>query len=176
MTKVCSKCGIEKDLCEFNKQKLGKLGHRADCRACQSSFNSAYKKTDSGKQANRRYKKSEKGVACRKKYSDSPKTKAKQHEYHISEKYRANRRKRADAERFGGNRELVLERDGHCCVFCGSSDKLQVHHIDGKGRNLPPDKQNNDLNNLITLCAACHINVHNPIEARYANRRCGDAI
>ena len=30
-------------------------------------------------------------------------------------------------------REAALRRDGHRCVVCGSTEKLQVHHIDGRG-------------------------------------------
>lgn len=34
-TKVCTKCGIEKPLSEFNNNKKGKYGKRSDCRECQ---------------------------------------------------------------------------------------------------------------------------------------------
>lgn len=34
MRKVCTKCGIEKELTEFNKDKKGKLGVRGDCKKC----------------------------------------------------------------------------------------------------------------------------------------------
>ena len=33
--KVCSRCGMWKPLEEYNKQKLGKYGRRADCKKCQ---------------------------------------------------------------------------------------------------------------------------------------------
>lgn len=35
-TKKCKKCEIEKELCEFNKDKYSKDGHRYRCRQCTS--------------------------------------------------------------------------------------------------------------------------------------------
>ena len=40
------------------------------------------------------------------------------------------------------------------CIKCGSKDKLVVHHEDC-------DHRNDSLNNLITLCRACHARLHN---------------
>jgi hypothetical protein len=34
MTKICSKCGIEKELSEFNKCKKGILGYAPCCKEC----------------------------------------------------------------------------------------------------------------------------------------------
>lgn len=34
MTKICSKCGIEKELSEFNKNKKGVFGHDSCCKKC----------------------------------------------------------------------------------------------------------------------------------------------
>lgn len=36
---------------------------------------------------------------------------------------------------------------------CGSTDNIQVHHIDG-------DRTNNSLSNLIPLCERCHRKIH----------------
>jgi hypothetical protein len=48
-------------------------------------------------------------------------------------------------------RQRVLERDGNRCIWCGAEDGLEVDHIiryaDGGG---------NGLDNLRTLCHACH--------------------
>ncbi len=46
----------------------------------------------------------------------------------------------------------VLERDEFKCQRCGYAF-LEVHHIDG-------NRENNDLNNLITLCRKCHFEIH----------------
>ena len=50
---------------------------------------------------------------------------------------------------------MILSRDNHICQKCGSNEKPIVHHIDG-------DDNNNELANLITLCAKCHLNLHRP--------------
>ena len=48
----------------------------------------------------------------------------------------------------------VRERDGHICQKCGmASERLDVHHKD-------LNRQNNDMENLETLCAACHGKIH----------------
>lgn len=52
-------------------------------------------------------------------------------------------------------KEQIRYRDGYKCQGCGipeveCKNKLHVHHIDY-------DKQNLDINNLISLCASCHM-------------------
>jgi len=53
-------------------------------------------------------------------------------------------------------RGLILERDNKECKFCGSDDKLNVHHI--RYDNLGKER----LGDLITLCERCHTNFHEP--------------
>ena len=49
----------------------------------------------------------------------------------------------------------VLERDGWRCQKCGSLENLQVHH------QIQRSQQGNDaLENLVTLCAYCHLQEH----------------
>jgi 5-methylcytosine-specific restriction endonuclease McrA len=62
-----------------------------------------------------------------------------------------------DKSYFSGNRKNVFERDKHKCVKCGSTHYLGVHHKDESGKS---DNPNNDIDNLITLCAACHAREH----------------
>lgn len=48
-------------------------------------------------------------------------------------------------------RAEALERDGRKCVLCGSTDRVQVHHI------IPYRySKSHDINNLTTLCRSCH--------------------
>lgn len=51
--------------------------------------------------------------------------------------------------------ELVLERDGWHCQFCGSMQDLQVHHQTFRSHGGPDMPEN-----LITLCAGCHAAFH----------------
>lgn len=63
-----------------------------------------------------------------------------------------------DKIRFNGNRKKAIKRDDHKCVDCGSPyGNLNVHHIDHSGQT---DSPNHELDNLVTLCAACHLRRH----------------
>ncbi len=51
-------------------------------------------------------------------------------------------------------RKIVLERDDYTCFYCGHKAKkwMNVHHIN--------HGDDNDIDNLITLCVACHAVLH----------------
>ena len=51
--------------------------------------------------------------------------------------------------------EQVLNRDAFTCQLCGSCRNLEVHHIRPRSR-----MGTNALDNLLTLCHACHQAVH----------------
>lgn len=55
-------------------------------------------------------------------------------------------------------RTLALEHAGHKCTKCGSTYKLEVHHLTyirlGKEQ----------LRDLQVLCMVCHERTHNPVE------------
>lgn len=67
-------------------------------------------------------------------------------------------------------REQALKRDNYNCQIkkffpernCWNKKnrKLDVHHIDETGSNRPAKEQNNNLDNLITLCHFHHMNLH----------------
>jgi 5-methylcytosine-specific restriction endonuclease McrA len=60
----------------------------------------------------------------------------------------------------------VLERDGWRCRKCGSLENLQVHH------KIRRSQQGNDsVENLVTLCAYCHMEEHGQLsyEAKAMN-------
>ena len=77
---------------------------------------------------------------------------------------------------YSGLREPVLKRDGYSCTECGKHDDLLVHHKNRKGRSVyPPDHcrqglhgrgrllpytPDNTMENLVTLCRSCHIEIH----------------
>lgn len=65
--------------------------------------------------------------------------------------------KRVNIEQDGDNschwlhiRRLAIARDKHCCIDCGESDDLHVHHLTYKHEG------NEQLDELITLCQGCH--------------------
>jgi 5-methylcytosine-specific restriction endonuclease McrA len=78
------------------------------------------------------------------------------------------RHKRAEGDirttrRWRRIREQVLARDGHACRLCGETQALEVHHLDG-------DWANNALSNLVTLCEACHEELHGKPGSRRKRR------
>lgn len=50
-------------------------------------------------------------------------------------------------------RQEALERDGNRCTKCGNTENLHVHH-------LTYENKYESLEDLITLCRACHIKAH----------------
>lgn len=62
---------------------------------------------------------------------------------------------------FGRPKKELLELYNYQCAICDSKERLEVHHIDGKGskylgKRLTAKEKNNSLNNLIILCFKCH--------------------
>jgi thymidylate synthase (FAD) len=53
--------------------------------------------------------------------------------------------------------QRVHERFGFRCAVCGSNTRLQAHHVDPVWHN---SERARDIDNLISLCGACHTCVH----------------
>ena len=66
-----------------------------------------------------------------------------------------NKRKRNDNKLYATTRKQAFERDNGCCVICGSSCGLQVHHIVYRSR-----LGTSILSNLACLCLQCHNEAH----------------
>ncbi len=64
-------------------------------------------------------------------------------------------RLRLDAESYRALHRQVLERDHWRCQVCGRMQNLQVHHLEFRSQS-----GNDEEQNLITLCAECHEQVH----------------
>lgn len=60
MKKICSKCGEEKYLSEFNKDKYMKDGHTSQCKECRRNYLKEYNKSEAGKKRDERYRKTDK--------------------------------------------------------------------------------------------------------------------
>jgi 5-methylcytosine-specific restriction endonuclease McrA len=52
-------------------------------------------------------------------------------------------------------RQQVLRRDGWRCQACGTMSNLEVHHQEFRSRS-----GHDAVENLITLCNACHSSIH----------------
>lgn len=66
------------------------------------------------------------------------------------------------SNKWKNKRQQILERDNYKCVYCGSTDNLQVHHtyylIYENNEKVKP--WNYPDGALITLCDNCHKNLH----------------
>lgn len=109
----------------------------------------------------------------RRKYRDKNKEKLKNyHKKWISENPEW-RIKQYQKKYFNGLTDKVYERDNWTCQECGMTQEqhiiifnrqLTIHHIDGNG--VYSKKQNNDIENLITLCLRCHGKKHGRISKK----------
>ncbi len=67
-------------------------------------------------------------------------------------------------------RKLVLSRDKYTCQKCGLMDaELHCHHIDPVSQN---PIESADMDNCVTLCKKCHIEVHKLPDCGYNELRC----
>lgn len=57
---------------------------------------------------------------------------------------------------------IVLERDGYQCIECGSTERLEIHHVLPEKFGGPTEP-----NNLITICRECHSSKHIEYQAKY---------
>ena len=62
---------------------------------------------------------------------------------------------RLDANSYHELHRQVLRRDAWRCQLCGSMQHLQVHHLKFRSHSGGDEEQN-----LITLCAECHEQMH----------------
>jgi hypothetical protein len=62
---------------------------------------------------------------------------------------------------WANKREQALERDGHRCRVCNTSEHLHVHHRTYTRRG------NEDLNDLTTLCETCHESFHKRVKQEH---------
>lgn len=56
-------------------------------------------------------------------------------------------------------REMVLERDGYTCQWCGRVEATQVHHLSYVRVKI--NNANERLSELISVCETCHHKIHN---------------
>lgn len=120
MVKVCSKCGIEKEVSEFYKDKKGKDGLRAYCKNCKLAQNKEFTNTEDGalwyKNYLKSYRKTEKCKNSIKKYNDNRKA-------NETEQLKNKARKKLTAAIKSGE---LIKPDR--CQICSSMENIEAHH------------------------------------------------
>lgn len=70
-------------------------------------------------------------------------------------------------------RKMVFARDDWKCVKCNSTENLHCHHIEGI--NWAP-LESADMDMCITVCASCHLKIHQIPGCSYHDMRCDSFI
>jgi 5-methylcytosine-specific restriction endonuclease McrA len=142
MTKSCSRCGDEKRVGCFYKNKMGKLGLSSWCKECFNENQRNYRKRPEVRAKRRQESRSETAVEYRKKYRASEQGKKVRTECE---------KRRQHASRAGGKIPKEFKLMEHCPA-CFSTDNLQIEHTVPVSRG-----GTNELSNLTTLCAKCNM-------------------
>ena len=110
MEKICSKCGVSKDVDEFYVRVESKDGRHGQCKQCKVAAQNLWQKTKrgvashkkaglkyvrsiGGKLVRSKWRRSSKGEACHKLYSQSPRGKALQKAHNSTSKHKEANRK-----------------------------------------------------------------------------------
>lgn len=76
-----------------------------------------------------------------------------QNRIYCSKSCSAHRRLNETNKERSSYHRLARKHLKECCEFCGSTEHLDVHHLD---KNI----KNNLPSNLVTLCHSCHMKLH----------------
>lgn len=174
MTKVCGKCGLEKDFSQYKKQKNGKHGLYSICKDCVKEYRRAYYLAHHKEE-----------LSYRKEYCEENKDKIllyykKNRNKLLSYKkeYRKKNRDKILPQIRGYNtdvRNKALDLYGCKCELCGSVDHLEFHHLNLDGveerkvyshKNLYKSlADGNKRSDLQLLCRSCHHKIHNDLRS-----------
>jgi len=177
MTKICSKCRIEKDVSEFHKSRDKKDGLASWCKMCCSERNKQRTKDGYGKVHYQRYK--DKYLANKKAYYQENKEELKRKN---RERYRKNRETilAKEKEKYYSDPVLRLRRglgrirketglsldeiqefyntqfakQNGCCAICGRHETELNTRLD-----IDHDHETNELRGL--LCSGCNLGIGN---------------
>lgn len=156
MTKVCSKCGIEKDIGEFYKNGFynGKQIYKASCKTCN-------RKKDMKRNRKFRELNPEKVIAYRGEYYRENKEKVNErcrmfHALNPEKSLERNRRRRAkklaiDENYTSSDAKITRSVFDNKCFRCGSNKNITIDHnlCLNDGHALTPK-------NAVLLCGSCN--------------------
>lgn len=165
MLKVCKNCQKS-----FIPTKEFKSYCSEDCRNKGYYY---YKGKSNRKEYNRKYYSDNKGYYQKKwaEYSDQNREYLQEESrkrYWTWKRERYNHlrdinRKAVARKRYGvDDRKAFINSCGGKCEDCGSIYSLAIHHLDNNGRKAEIEGRtpNNNADNLVVLCAKCHIDHH----------------
>ncbi|MCA9367635.1 HNH endonuclease [Candidatus Kaiserbacteria bacterium] len=168
ITKVCTKCNVEKPLSEFHKSKSGKYGVRGECKPCALEYRRQYRKNNRKEIAEYQHQWREKnrkeiaenGRQYYEKNSEQCRERVRQWQQANPEKARAHwRNRRARKHNAGGTHtvkdiNLLYAGQAGKCWYCGVNvgNEFHVDHF------IPlAEGGSNDVGNLRISCPACNL-------------------
>ena len=177
MLKRCSKCGVEKDILYFYRDRTCKDGHQSKCKKCSMEVVRAFQQTPNGKRtkarADAKYHQTQKGeiaLARRgKKYSQTQKGKtsmAKRHKTYYQTRRgkmaikRATHRRRAhmkstEASLASEQWDAVISMQGNKCNIC--KQKFTKRRLPTIDHIIPLSKGGGlTFENAQALCRSCN--------------------
>jgi hypothetical protein len=159
MTKICSKCKIEKDVSDFNRQSQNTSGIRSYCRKCQKAMTKDYQSRPEV-------------IEKRKQYQMDHKEQRKEI---LAKYYRENKdRCNALSSNLGKQRQKehslrVIEYLGGSCYICGLVDEcyeiFDAHHVNPDEKEYGIARLTHkdwgtiiqpELDKCILVCSNCH--------------------
>lgn len=170
--KICTKCKIEKELCEFYKRKDSVSGYRGICKKC-TKVNKEYNK----KYKSEYYIKNEDEIKKKKAIhykNNKDAIKKKSKEYRESDKGRIVKRnsthKRRSIKNNGNvktNDILKLIETTKKCYWCECNIKNKEVHID---HYIPLSKGGkHNIDNLVISCSTCNLRKNAKDPLKFAN-------
>lgn len=159
--KKCTKCGKEKPLDNFHKDKASKDGHRGQCKECRNSGKPRKPPkildTKTCQKCGEIFAPtSNRQTWCK---TCSPIERRKNRMQSCKEYYHKHKELKGchptgtDSHSYKTGIGLYKKTRKELCERCGSSEHLVVHHKD-------QDRHNNSDDNLETLCRKCHFKEH----------------
>lgn len=164
--KRCSKCGVDKPLDQFGKDRRNSDGRRGHCKACQLECDRAYhqrpeirehdRKRERERWQNDEHLREYKRTYLRERYRNNDDHKRKQKAHSLAGAHRRRARKEANGGTYSAQewRDLCAKYN-HRCLCCGETKPLTVDHV-------VPLKfgGTNDISNIQTLCLDCNLRKH----------------
>ena len=151
LTKICSKCTVEKEVCEFNKRNNSKDTLQSWCKICLTEYRKKYYRDnfENSKNYHKKYyeKNIDKITENTKKYREDNKEKIKNYhkDYYINNDDRINERNK---NYYKNNKELISEkskifRNKNKDKLLDLSKKYYQNNVDKVKENTKNHKKNN---------------------------------
>lgn len=158
MTKVCSKCGIEKPKSEFRKDSKSKdqLGYW--CKECDREYKRQYYAIHRDKV----------NAVRRERYNTDPEYKRKQDEANLKAYHKHKAARLEQATMYKSELQEFVDSLKTPCKKCGETRKwlIQFHHIEPEHKRFQIQSTHSkaklleEVKKCVCLCSSCHTEYH----------------